>query len=83
MATLTNITAEPLEVHIGSGEFLLIEAGESKDVSDYRLADFVWPAATWRIDGTDVVTLQGDAYQTPTEPEPAPAVVDAPLPESE
>jgi len=83
MASLTNVSAEPLELALQQGEAAqrLIGPGETVDISDYILTGYVWPAATWRIDGTDVVTLQGDAYRTP--PEPAPAIVDAPLPESE
>ena len=68
MATLTNITTEPLELLLAHGEYQrLIEPGESADISDYILTGYVWPAVTWRIDGTDVVTLQGDAYQAPPE----------------
>ena len=87
MASLTNITAETLDVDLGKHDFKrTVEPGETIDISDYILTDYAWPSVTWQIDGTDVVTLQGDVYQTPPEPEPqpqlppAPALVDVPLP---
>jgi hypothetical protein len=82
MASLTNVSGEPLELALQQGEIAkrLIDPGETVDISDYILAGYAWPAATWRVDGTDVVTLQGDVYLPP--PEPAPAVVDAPLPDT-
>jgi len=87
MASLTNVTAETLDVDLGKHDFKrTVEPGETLDISDYILTDYAWPSVTWRIDGTDVVTLQGDVYQTPPEPEPqpqlptAPALVDVPLP---
>jgi len=88
MASLTNVTAETLEVDLGKHDFKrTVEPGETIDISDYILTDYAWPSVTWQIDGTDVVTLQGDVYQTPPEPEPQPqlppappALVDVPLP---
>jgi len=98
MASLTNVTAETLDVDLGKHDFKrTVEPGETLDISDYILTDYAWPSVTWRIDGTDVVTLQGDVYQTPPEivaeegPElrvPSspgtviPALVDVPLPDT-
>jgi len=75
MANLKNITAEPLKVDTGPGGVQrVIDPGESVDVSDYLLAEHVWPASTWQITGTKVVELAegDDAYRAPAPGEPAP-----------
>ena len=72
MANLKNITNEPLEVPLLDR---VVQPGEQVDVSDYLLAEYAWPAATWQISGTKVVKLakDDDAYRAPdaaTAPEP-------------
>lgn len=84
MANLTNVSGEPLElaIAVGGRDYRrVVEPDETVDISDYMLTGHVWPAATWRIDGTDVVQLVGDAYLAPAEPEPlAEPAVPAPQP---
>lgn len=78
MANLKNITAEALDVPLLGRT---VQPGETVDVSDYLLAESVWPASTWQISGTKVVRLASgdDAYRAPDkQPEPEPAAAPEP-----
>lgn len=93
MPTVKNISSEDLAIpYLGA----VINAGESLDVDDSLLADRLWPAAVWQIDGSNTVTLVGDAYTapvtesvpdtpppfTPPPPPPSPDPVVPDVPES-
>lgn len=47
MANLTNITDEALSVPLLGR---VVDPGETVDVADYLLDEYVWPDVTWKVE---------------------------------
>lgn len=47
MANVTNITGEALSVPLLNRT---VDPGETVDVPDYLLTEYVWPDVTWRVE---------------------------------